>query len=248
MTFFEKIKEAVYAYKTNLIIGGVIILVTLIGNIFIYYMLGDNKSEISSSTEVVYLESKQDREEKIEIKEEVYYKVDIKGAVVKEGVYELKEKSRIMDVINLAGGLKENADTSVTNLSKYINDEMVIVIYTKEEVLKFNEVKKEEEKKEEQCIIYNEVIVNDSCKDNEIDNNAEKEEVNNKNEGEIDVKISINTADLELLMTLPGIGESKAKSIIEYREQTPFVMIEDIMNVSGIGEKAFEQIKDYITV
>ena len=123
---------------------------------------------------------------------------------------------------------------------------MVIVIYTKEEVDNFKEEKQEEIKKEEQCIIYNEVITNDSCKDNETDD--EKVEINNKNEIELDIKISISTADLELLMTLPGIGESKAKSIIEYREKTPFTSIEDVMNVSGIGEKAFEQIKDYITL
>lgn len=246
MSFFEKIKEVVYTYKTNLIIGGIIIFIILISNIFIYYMLVDDSNEFDSINEVVHLESKQNNKEEVKVEETIYYKVDIKGAVTKEGVYELKEKSRVIDVINLAGGLKENADTSVTNLSKYIEDEMVIVIYTKEEVDNFKEVKKEEIQKEEQCIIYNEVIVNDSCKDNET--NDLKEEINNKNENELDVKISINTADLDLLMTLPGIGESKAKSIIEYREKTPFTSIEDIMNVSGIGEKAFEQIKYYITL
>lgn len=248
MTFFEKLREVVYTYKVNLIITGGLLFLILVGNISIYYILTNkiNAKENMSINELVYLESKKDNQEEIEVKEEMFYKVDIKGAVKKEGVYELKEKSRVIDVINLAGGLKENADTSVTNLSKYIKDEMVIVIYTKEEVDKFNEVKQEEIKKEEQCIIYNEIIVNDSCKDNDI--NKENDKIDNKNEIELDVKISINTADLELLMTLPGIGESKAKSIIEYREITPFTSIEDIMNVSGIGEKAFEQIKDYITV
>lgn len=248
MTFFEKLREVVYTYKVNLIITGGLLFLILVGNLSIYYILTNkiNVKENVSINELVYLESKEDNQEETEVKEVMFYKVDIKGAVKKEGVYELKEKSRVIDVINLAGGLKENADTSVTNLSKYIKDEMVIVIYTKEEVDKFNEVKQEEIKKEEQCIIYNEVIVNDSCKDN--DTNEENDKIDNKNEIELDVKISINTADLELLMTLPGIGESKAKSIIEYREITPFTSIEDIMNVSGIGEKAFEQIKDYITV
>lgn len=245
MSFFEKIKEVIYTYKVNLIITGGLLLLILIGNISIYYILANKintKEESIVSYNVPNIE-----ENKIlpKVKEEVNYKVDIKGAVLKEGVYELNEKSRVIDVINLAGGLKENADTSVTNLSKYITDEMVIVIYTKEEVEKFKEVKKEEEKKEEQCIIYNEVIVNDSCKE---ESNTKKEELDNKHEDEIDVKISINNADIDLLMTLPGIGESKAKSIIEYREQNPFTSIEDIMNVSGIGEKAFEQIKNYITL
>ena len=60
--------------------------------------------------------------------------------------------------------------------------------------------------------------------------------------------ININTADEVELMMLKGIGEGKAKAIIEYREAQSFETIEDIMKVSGIGEKTFENIKDRITV
>ena len=60
--------------------------------------------------------------------------------------------------------------------------------------------------------------------------------------------ININTDDEATLMLLKGIGEAKAKAIIEYREAQPFETIEDIMKVSGIGEKTFENIKDRITV
>lgn len=62
------------------------------------------------------------------------------------------------------------------------------------------------------------------------------------------VKISINSATLEELMTLKGIGESKARNIIEYREQNSFHALEDIMNVKGIGSKIFEKIKDHISL
>ena len=61
-----------------------------------------------------------------------------------------------------------------------------------------------------------------------------------------DKLISINNGTLEELMTLPGVGESKAKNIIEYRENNKFEKIEDIMNVSGIGEAAYSKIKDLI--
>ena len=62
-------------------------------------------------------------------------------------------------------------------------------------------------------------------------------------------KISINNASKEELMNLPGIGESKAISIIKYREENGnFATIEDIKNVSGIGDSLFDKIKDYITV
>lgn len=61
-----------------------------------------------------------------------------------------------------------------------------------------------------------------------------------------ELKISINSASLEELMTLSGIGESKAKNIIEYREHQSFLELSDIMNVKGIGEKIFEKIKNHI--
>lgn len=61
-------------------------------------------------------------------------------------------------------------------------------------------------------------------------------------------KVNINTADEATLMLLKGIGEAKAKAIIEYREARPFAAIEDIMKVSGIGEKTFATIKEHITV
>ncbi len=80
-----------------------------------------------------------------------------------------------------------------------------------------------------------------------------KEEIEVEEEIEIEEsedssKVNINTADIEELMTLSGIGEATAKKIIEYRDMQEFLQIEDIMQVSGIGESKFESIKDEICV
>lgn len=61
-------------------------------------------------------------------------------------------------------------------------------------------------------------------------------------------KININKASKEELMTLPNIGEKRAEAIIEYRENSPFKKIEDIKNVTGIGEKFYQSLRDLITV
>lgn len=163
-------------------------------------------------------------------------KVDIKGQVVNPGVYELPIGTRVIDLINTAGGLTTDANTSLINLSKILTDEMVVIIYSNYEVANSNVKQIETVYKiiEKDCNCPS--IKNDGC----INTEEETDEYNGL--------ININTASLEQLTTLPGIGESKAKSIIEYRENTPFTTIEDIMNVSGIGESAYSKIKDYITV
>lgn len=160
--------------------------------------------------------------------------VDIKGHVAKPGVYSFKisDNARINDLILKSGGLLKDADTSLLNLSKRLEDEMTIVIYSKSEVE--NYVKEQDNllKKLELC---EQKIKNNACINNE--------KVNNNND-----KININTASKEDLESIPGIGENKAESIIEYRNKTPFKNIDDIKNVQGIGDSLFESIKEYLTI
>lgn len=178
--------------------------------------------------------SKNEEKEETLSQEEALLKVDVKGEVNAPGIYSLPSSSRVIDVIEKAGGLTTNANTTVINLSKKISDEMVIIIYSNDQVKDFAKTKEEEQKIQNSCIQVDEnSLKNDAC----ITENTN-----------ISTKVSINNASIEELQSLPGVGESKANDIIAYREQNgPFTTIEDIKNVSGIGESLFAKIKDHIT-
>ena len=199
--------------------------------------LKENNIKYSLENENIILNTEEESDEEVEMVNMI--KVDIKGQIVNPGVYELKENSRVIDVINIAGGLTDDANTSLINLAKKIEDGMVIIIYSNEEVANSNVKEVETVFKiiEKECDCPN--IKNDSCINTELDNEQAEEDTK---------LININTASIEELMTLPSIGESKAKSIIEYRENTKFTSIEEIKNVSGIGEALFEKIKAHITI
>ena len=196
-----------------------IIIITLIFLILFYFVFNINNLFITEETSTLD-----------------YIVVEVKGSVKVPGVYEVKKGSRVSDLIHEAGGLLDNADTSIINLSKELEDEMVVVIYNDEEI---NEMKKGSTSVkyiERQCVCP--ILENDACIEEVISNNS----IDNKTG-----LVSLNTGTIEELMTLPGIGESKAKLIIKYRDENGgFKKIEDIMNVKGIGESMFEKIKSYI--
>lgn len=171
--------------------------------------------------------------------------VDIKGAVKNPGVYQVNEENIINDVINLAGGLLDKAYVENINLSKKVQDELVIYVYTKDEIKKNN-------LQENQTCSSNNYIITE-CTENKVsiitsnENNENNE--NNNNSSVSSSLININIASIEELTTLPGIGESKAQNIINYREENGyFKTIDEIKNVNGIGEATFDQLKKYITV
>ena len=215
----------------------------------------DNINDLDDDNQVFIDKNNCNLEEQVE-----YIHVDIKGQVKKPGVYKYLKStdSRVNDLIKDAGGLNSKADTSVINLSMKLHDQMVIIIYSKDEVKKYTKTKEIEQEK----ICICEEPKNDACVREEnvnkeveiIDNDDNKnqdekieinEELHDENE---DSLLNINNATKEELMTIPGIGESKAVNIIKYRETNPFTKKEDIMNVSGIGESIYNKIKDFITV
>lgn len=226
-----------YRYRKQIIITIIVVLIVSSLTITTIYFYKPKKEKKISSLKVKKT-SNPIKEDTLNQKENKKYMVDIKGEVQTPGIYELENSSRVIDVINEAGGLTENADTTVINLSKKISDEMVIIIYSKWQVEHWKETKEQGKYLQEQCISQKEEQAkNDACIDDTEENTNSTPSI-----------ININTATKEELMTLTGIGESKAEAIISYREKTAFTKIEDIKNVSGIGDSIYEDIKNNITV
>lgn len=136
--------------------------------------------------------------------------VHISGQVYKSGLIELKLGQRLIDAVELAGGLKDGADLDRINLAKKLSDEDKIYIPA----------------------VGEEDIIGSIFEENTSQGG----------------KININKCDKSQLLGLPGIGDVIATRIIEYREKTPFASVEDLLNVSGIGEKKYGEIKDLIIV
>lgn len=146
--------------------------------------------------------------------------VDVKGAVKQPGVYDMQAGDRVHHAIRQAGGTLDGADQNQLNLALLLQDGMVIYV-----------PKKGEEEAPSQA------SAGQSSNAGSAGQNGPAKTVN------------INTAAAEELQTLPGIGPSKAETIIAYREENGgFDSIEDLMNVTGIGEKSFEKLKSSITV
>lgn len=212
-------------YLFNIII---IILFCLL-SYFVIYRLNNINKKIDNKVVLNKQEKEENKNDSVE-----YVIVDIKGEVTTPGVYELIKGSRVIDVINEAQGLTSNANTRYINLSKILEDGDAIVIYSNDEIE--NASKEEKIEVTTPCVCED---VNSAC----IENNT------NKENNQTSEKININTATQEELTSLSGIGESKAKSIIKYREENGnFKSIEDIMKVSGISENLFSKIKENITV
>lgn len=224
--FLKKYKYIVFSVIGILIVlGGIYLKINLIGDSVVINDANDNNDDILISDE------KDNVDNSLE-----YYLVDIKGAVNNPGVYKVEVGTRVNDVVNMAGGLSENADTSLINLSKLVSDEMVIIIYTIDEVKNSNLVNTVIKVVEKECKCPN--IENDGCINDKITDTI-------TNGGG---KVNINTAGVEELSKLDGIGQSKAEAIVKYREENgKFNSIEDITKVSGIGNNVYEKIKDNIT-
>jgi len=155
--------------------------------------------------------------------------VHVAGAVKNPGVYSIPSNSRVLDAIKQAGGATENADLDQINLAAYISDGQKI------EVPSFKQ----------DNILSNYKLITEQLEQLDLDKNNSK----SKNSVAKSDLVNINTADSSELEPLPGIGPTIAKSIVEYRKENGnFETIEDLKNVSRIGDKTFDKLKDLITV
>lgn len=172
--------------------------------------------------------SEADVSEPVTDEETVFGYVYLCGAVSAPGVYEIQDGMRVFEVIALAGGLTDEADAEWVNQARTVTDGEQIQIYTCEETAQMREKG-----------ITPENHAAGAAASGVASGSTEKTED----------KININTADRELLMTLPGIGEAKADAILKYREtHGGFSSIGEICQISGIKDAVFSNIKDRISI
>ncbi|WP_099780189.1 helix-hairpin-helix domain-containing protein [Streptococcus suis] len=143
--------------------------------------------------------------------------VDVKGAVVKPGLYTLEADARVNDAVEAAGGLTSQANPKSINLAQKLSDEAVVYVASKDENIS--------------------VVASTTA------SSAMSQEEKNTS------LVNLNTATEADLQTISGIGAKRATDIIAYREANGgFKSVDDLNNVSGIGDKTMESIRPYVTV
>ena len=214
--FFMQVRRLLMEYKKILsIIGGVlaVIVIILVGR---GMMASPTKEKVMVTNAVNTTRV----EETTTIMPQNCY-VDIKGEVLRPGVYEFSCESRMQEVIKKAGGFTEEADETKINLAQKSTDQMQMIVpnlHSKQEggVTEGNSEK----------------------------GNSSNSTPSNSKQG----TVNINTATLEELQTIKGIGKKKAEAILQYRkEHGAFRTKEDLLQVKGIGKKALEAIESQVT-
>ncbi len=226
----EKIKEFVLEKKQYFIIGVVVI------GIF-FWMKKDNSSLVDNSS--VLNEKTEQSSERLGAssnqssspsqavsQSSIQSKTitcDITGAVKHQGVYTLKNGARLQELIDAAGGAKENAQLKAVNRAVLLKDQDKIHIPYKGE------------KVDNATSVSSSNVTSSESSVSQSDNSGDK--------------VNLNTASAQELQKLNGIGQKKAEQIIAYRDQNgQFKKIEDLTQVSGIGEKTFAALKDQLTI
>ena len=164
-------------------------------------------------------------EKKIESSEIAVY---ISGEVKTPQVVKMKTGDRLVDAVEKCGGMTKDADLNAVNLALLLKDEAHYII-----------------PKIGDTNISTQSSANASTSGEKIVNQSSGNNTSNSS----NTKVNINTADKTALMSLPSIGEKTAQKIIDYRENVgKFNIKEDLKNVSGIGDKKYSQLEEFISV
>lgn len=224
--------------RTHKIVILIIAMVLLLG--FGYKTVVDDTSEIEINDDDLFVEKDIDfeksssEEQPLHAEEKIPRQVvvHITGEVAKPGIVTLETGGRVVDAIKKAGGLTPYADEKNINLAQKLFDEDKIVIPNIDEVLMQDDSTTSNAGESIEAVNTSPVVSSKTS--------GGAEELSTG-------QVNINTASEEQLKTLSGVGDATAQKIIDYRQSTPFATIDDIKNVSGIGEKKFEAIKNMIT-
>lgn len=181
--------------------------------------VSENNVQIETSTEKSDDTSKQNSD----------IAVYISGEVKKPQVVKMKTGDRLVDAVEKCGGMTKDADLNAINLALLLNDEAHYII----------------PKIGDTSIVSQQNYVNQSSTDDKSINSISSVDTSNSSKS----TININTADKTALMSLPSIGEKTAQKIIDYRENNgKFQTKEELKNVTGIGDKKYSQLEEFITV
>lgn len=218
--------------KIIIILIGIILIIA-----FLYYTYAKDENIIlSEELEVTNTPENTEENGNTTQEEQEMIVVHVSGAVNKEGIVELEENSRISDAIDKAEGLKENANTKNINLAFRLEDGMKIYIPTIEETAEEMAQENTNDKTQNYVTSSGGVV-------------QEESSTSTSSEEQKTGKININTATQTELETLPGIGPATSLKIVNYRKENGnFQSIEQIKEVSGIGNAKYENIKDLICV
>ncbi|WP_027967946.1 helix-hairpin-helix domain-containing protein [Streptococcus equinus] len=223
----EEMKEKILEHKTVAsVLGTVLVMLVMF---FAWSSMESHKAEVQNDLPTLSTSFSTSRAETSQPKtvtsasktESDKIFVDIKGAVRKEGVYELTSGSRVTDVVKLAGGFTDDADKKSVNLAEKVADEAVIYV----------------------------ARVGEEVTPASTPSQAQNTAASGAQQDADSAQINLNTATLEELQTISGIGAKRAQDIIDYRDNNGgFSSVDDLKNVSGIGEKTLEKLKAEVTV
>ncbi|MGE7647188.1 helix-hairpin-helix domain-containing protein [Peribacillus frigoritolerans] len=190
------------------------------GGIYFFSQQGEVPAETEDIFSVTAKEAEMEQSVNESSAEPEVIKVDVKGAVKSPGIFTAQAGDRVIDLISAAGSFTEKADTDKVNFAQIIEDQMVIYVPEIGE-----EVKGDLEN---------------------IQVGTSGDAITKGTSGGL---VNLNTATQEDLQTLTGIGPSKANAILEYREKAgKFKEVDELKQVTGIGDKTFERLRDSISV